>query len=61
MLRTVIVEQKSTRTGRTKTITRSVQCEVAQSLAKRPITSRADKPESLFKTDFSTPAPAKQT
>jgi hypothetical protein len=61
VLRTVIVEQKSARTGRTKTVTRSVQCELPQSMAKRQDRAKSDKAESLFKTNISAPAPAKET
>ena len=61
MLRTVIVEQKSARTGRTKTTTRSVQCELTQSMSKRLERPRTDRAESLFKTNISTPVLAKKT
>jgi hypothetical protein len=61
VLRTVIVEQKSARTGRTKTVTRSVQCELTQSMVKRQERPRTDRAESLFKTNISTPVPAKET
>jgi hypothetical protein len=58
MLRTVIVELKSARTGRTKTVTRSLQYELTQSMSKRLQTHKA---ESLFKTNIATPEPAKST
>jgi len=61
MSRTVIVEQKSSRSGRTKIITRSVECELTQSMAKRMVKPRTDRPESLFKKHFSAPVTAKQT
>lgn len=48
MLRTIIVEQKSTRSGRAKTITRSIQCEL--SLARQVVRPRTDRAELLFKT-----------
>jgi len=61
MSRTVIVEQKSSRSGRTKTVTRSVECELTQSMAKRMEKPRTERPESVFKTNFSVPVAAKQT
>ena len=61
MLRTVIVEQKCAKTGRMKTVTRSVQCELTQSMAKRQGRPRTDKAESLFKTNISTPVSTKES
>ena len=61
MSRTVIVEQKSSRTGRTKTITRSVECELTRSMAKRLINPWTERPESLFKTKILVQVLAKQT
>jgi hypothetical protein len=52
MSRTVIVEQKSSRSGRVKTTTRSVECELTQSMAKRKGREGTDKAESLFRTEM---------
>ena len=60
MSRTVMVEQKSSRSGRTKTVRRSVKYELTQSMAKRIGNPRAQA-ESLFKPNFLAPVPAKQT
>lgn len=49
MSRTVIVEQKRRRGGRVKTLTRSVQCALTQSMAKRLENPRTGRAESLFK------------
>ena len=59
MSRTVIVEQKSSRSGRTKTVRRSVECEVTQSRAKRLVNLRTNRPESFFKTKILVQVPAK--
>ena len=64
MSRTVIVEQKSSRSGRMKTVSRSVECELTQSMAnmaKRMTKPRSDRAELVFKTKYLAQAPAKQT
>ena len=61
MSRTVIVEQKSSRSGRVKITTRSVECKLTQSMAKRKERPGTDKAESLFRTGISTLVPAKET
>jgi hypothetical protein len=61
MSRTVIVEQKSSRSGRVKITTRSVECELTQSMAKRKEKPGAEKAESLFRTDFSRLRPTRPT
>ena len=60
MSRTVIVEEKCRRSGRVKTATRSVECELTQSMAKRKGREGTDKAESLFRTEISTLLPAKK-
>lgn len=55
MSRTVIVEQKSSRSGRTKTVTRRIEYELTQSMAKRMEKPRTYRAESLFKTNGARP------
>jgi hypothetical protein len=60
MSRMVIVEQKSSRSGRMKTVTRSVECEIPQSTANMAKRMHRPRAESVFKTKYLAQAPAKQ-
>lgn len=61
MARTVIVEQRNSRSGRTKTVTRSVECELTKSMSKRMVKPRTDQAQSLFKPNFFARVQVKQT